>query len=117
MSNKMPWAYRIAIIVIILVGLLFSFIAVYSVYRLITAFSIATESQSQANPAPDTIIDQVERIQRALKATGNPRYDCGPVDDIAGKRFRKAYQNYKNDYYYREIIKRMSTDANAKQDF
>lgn len=51
MTNKMPWKYRIALVVIVVFGLLMLFLAGYSVYRLVTAFSIAPDSQS---PAPDT---------------------------------------------------------------
>lgn len=102
---KMPLKYRILIIVVILVGLFASFMVLYPVYALIKAASFALDSQS---PAPDTIIGQVEQIQRALKATGIPRYDPCEIDDDPGPHFRRAYLNKKYDQYNREICSRMA---------
>lgn len=49
----------------------------------------------------------VENLQRFLKATGNPRYDPGPIDNDPGPKFRKAYTNYCNDQRASRMFKKM----------
>ena len=108
MTERMPLLYKIALIVIVLGCLLVVFLVGRGVYRSITGHSIAPAVISQPNPAPDTIIGQVERIQRALKATGIPRYDPCEIDDDPGPHFRRAYTNKKKDELYKKMISRMA---------
>jgi len=108
---KMPWKYRIAIIVAILACVVacvaILVLAGHGLLYIITGHSSPIEAKIQADPAPDTIIGQVERIQKALKATGIPRYDPCEIDNDPGPHFRKAYNNYSYDQFDREICSRM----------
>lgn len=49
-------------------------------------------------------IPSIMETQKRLKATGKPRYDPGPIDNIPGPRFMRALNNYTKDQYAKRAI-------------
>lgn len=59
--------------------------------------------QLHSRPFVPTLTEQ----QEYLNATGNKRYYCGEDTTRIGAKFKLALENYSNDQYAAEMLKRM----------
>ena len=51
-------------------------------------------------------VHSIMETQKRLKATGKPRYDPGPIDNIPGPRFMRALDAYICDQFAKRAIER-----------